>query len=595
MTDSKKLTLNLEGSPEEWVEKFHNLRNPRDIARLLDVDYELLVYYLYKIPDENRYRIFQINKRRSSSSTRTISAPAKSLKIIQSKLAQVLASVYIPKATVHGFCRDRSILTNAKRHVNQKYVLNIDLANFFPSINFGRVRGMFMTTPYQLDEKVATVLAQICCFNNELPQGAPTSPIVSNMICAKMDSQLRLLAQRNRCTYTRYADDLTFSTSAPKFSAQLAIIVVDDKGNYLQLGDQLKTIIESNGFEINHEKVRLQTRTHRQEVTGLVTNQFPNVKRKYIRQVRAMLHAWEKYGIEKAEQEHISKYRSQDRSPYKDTSEYKLSFKNILLGKIGFIGAVRGKSDFVYINLLNKLINLSPDLIKQKAKVTPSFAAGATPVLYVTTEGPTDWMHIKSALRALNESGNYVGLPMTLNEYDRAMGQDPLISTCKAYSNVTPIGDTVYVFIFDRDRLGIVNQVNDGYTFRKWSDRVFSFAIPVPKHRTKTPNISIEFYYRDDEIQRLDSNGRRLFINTEFHTKSQRHKTLDLVCTDKNKVGHDGICIIDNDVINNDEGNVALPKKKFAQYVLDRTLNFNDFDFTSFCGIFDTLVKILQL
>ncbi|GAH27372.1 unnamed protein product, partial [marine sediment metagenome] len=75
------------------------------------------------------------------------------------------------------------------------------------------------------------------------------------------DSQLRLLAQRNRCTYTRYADDLTFSTSAPKFSAQLAIIVVDDKGNYLQLGDQLKTIIESNGFKINYEKIRLQTRT----------------------------------------------------------------------------------------------------------------------------------------------------------------------------------------------------------------------------------------------------------------------------------------------------------------------------------------------
>ena len=135
MTDSKKLTLNLEGSPEEWAEKFRNLRNPRSIATLLDVDYKLLVYYLYKIPDENRYRVFHIRKRRFSSSTRTISAPAKSLKIIQSKLAQVLASVYIPKATVHGFCRGRSILTNANRHVNQKYVLNIDLANFFPSIN----------------------------------------------------------------------------------------------------------------------------------------------------------------------------------------------------------------------------------------------------------------------------------------------------------------------------------------------------------------------------------------------------------------------------------------------------------------------------
>lgn len=595
MTDSKKLTLNLEGSPEEWVEKFRNLRNPRDIATLLDVDYELLVYYLYKIPDENRYRVFHIKKRRSSASTRTISAPAKSLKIIQSKLAQVLASVYIPKATVHGFCRGRSILTNANRHVNQKYVLNIDLSNFFPSINFGRVRGMFMAVPYKLDEKVATVLAQICCFNNELPQGAPTSPIISNMICAKMDSQLRLLAQRNRCTYTRYADDLTFSTSAPKFSAQLAIIVVDDKGNYLQLGDQLKTIIESNGFEINHEKVRLQTRTHRQEVTGLVTNQFPNVRRHYIRQVRAMLHAWEKYGIEKAEEEHINKYRRQDRSPYKDTPKYKLSFKNILLGKIGFIGAIRGKNDFIYINLLNKLISLSPDLINQKVKVAKSLDVEGAPALVVTTEGPSDWMHIKSALDALSELGHYTELVIEFNKRDSNKGNKELLKQCAALSDIPLTGNTKYVFIFDSDDLDINRKVNDGTKVKQWSDKVFSFSIPVPKHRIKTPNISIEFYYRDDEIQREDADGKRLFINTEFHKDSQIHKTLDLFCRDQNKFQNGNICIIANAVFNKENKNVALPKKKFAQYVLNRAKNFDDFDFSSFCGIFDNLAKILQL
>jgi RNA-directed DNA polymerase len=596
MTDANKLTLNLEGSPEEWSEKFRNLRDPRDIARLLDIDYELLVYYLYKIPDENRYRVFQIKKRRPNSSARTISAPVRSLKIIQSKLAQVLASVYIPKATVHGFCSGRSILTNAERHANQKYVLNIDLANFFPSINFGRVRGMFMAVPYKLDEKVATVLAQICCFNNELPQGAPTSPIVSNMICAKMDSQLRILAQLNRCNYTRYADDLTFSTSAPKFPAQLASIIKDEKGNYLQLGEPLRTIIENNGFKINQDKSRLQTKTHRQEVTGLVTNQFPNVKRRYIRQVRAMLHAWEKYGVEKAEQEHFSKYRKQDRSPYKDDPKYRrLCFRDILLGKIGFIGSIRGKNDFIYINFLNKIISLSPDLIKQKLKVAASFDVEAMPSLRVITEGPTDWMHIKAALNKLNKLGDYSDLPVRLHEYDHDMGDSKLLSMCEAFSTIPLEGEAIHVFIFDRDNDQIVRKVNDGTNFKRWSDKVFSFSIPVPKHRVKTANISIEFNYRDDEIQREDAEGKRLFINTEFYEDSQRHKTLDLFCKDQNKFKNKRICIIDNAVYNNENKNVALPKKKFAKYVLDREPNFDDFDFTGFWGIFDNLVKILKL
>jgi hypothetical protein len=204
-------------------------------------------------------------------------------------------------------------------------------------------------------------------------------------------------------------------------------------------------------------------------------------------------------------------------------------------------------------------------------------------------------MHIKSALNALNELGKYVGLPMELLEYEHAMGDSKLLKTCEAYSTVPLPGETIQVFIFDRDTEKIVRTVNDGNNFKKWSDRVFSFSIPVPKHRVKTPDISIEFYYRDDEIQRIDSEGRRLFINTEFHTKSQRHNTLDLTCTDRNKVSNDGICIIDNDVFDNNEKNVALSKKKFAQYVLNRTQNFDDFDFSSFCGIFDKLVKILQL
>lgn len=597
MSKNRELDLKLNSSPEELAEKFRSLIDPRDIAKLLEVDYGRLVYYLYKIPDEAKYCVFYIRKRGVDSPDRTISAPVNSLKIIQSKLGQVLSSVYLPKVAVHGFRKGKSILTNAETHTNQKYVLNIDLADFFPSINFGRVRGMFMATPYNLNEKVSTVLAQICCFNNELPQGAPTSPIVSNMICAKMDSQLRILAQRSRCNYTRYADDLTFSTSTPKCPAQLASMITGEKNNYLQLGEQLRAIIESNGFQINDKKVRLQTKTHRQEVTGLVTNQFTNVRRHYIRQVRAMLHAWEKYGLEKAEEEHFNKYRTQSRNPYKDAPKYRrLSFRDILLGKIGFIGSIRGKTDFIYIKLLNKLVELSPDLAKQKVKISATFPEGTTPSLRVLTEGPTDWRHIEIALKSLQELGHYNELPIDLFKYEHDMGHSKLRSICEAYSTVPVPGATTHVFIFDRDHQDTINKVNDGTKIKKWPNKVFSFSIPVPKHRAKTPDICIEFNYQDEEIQRQDANGKRLFINTEFHPQSQRHKTLDLSCKDRSRFPrNNGIRIIDNDVFDSENRDVALPKKKFAEYILNREPNFNDFDFSAFRGIFDNLEKILKL
>lgn len=174
---------------DELSSDFLNLRTPRDIAALVKVPYGLLVYHIYKVPDSRKYEQFQIHKK--SGGFRTVSAPTTAIKIIQRKLSQVLYSVYTPKAPVHGFMPARSIVTNAEQHIRKRYVFNIDIADFFGSIHFGRVRGMFMAPPYTLPAEVSTVLAQICCFDNKLPQGAPTSPVVSNMVCARLDSYLR--------------------------------------------------------------------------------------------------------------------------------------------------------------------------------------------------------------------------------------------------------------------------------------------------------------------------------------------------------------------------------------------------------------------
>jgi RNA-directed DNA polymerase len=353
----------LEKKCDELITKFYALRSARDLAKLLEISYGDLVYYLYVIPYEDRYANFKIPKK--TGGIRNISTPATSLKLIQKKLNQVLQCVYQVKPSVHGFVKNKNIVTNAKSHIGKRYVLNFDLKDFFVSINFGRVRGMFMALPYALNPEVATVLAQICCHDNQLPQGAPTSPIVSNMLCAKLDSQFQKLAKKYRFTYTRYADDITFSTTRPNLPEEIAYIVVTEEPEKFEkvvLGKDIYSIIKENNFEINDLKVRIQNAQQHQEVTSITVNTLPNVDRNYIRQIRAMLHAWRKFGLEFSEFEYIHKYELKHRHYNKNSA----NFKQVVRGKIEFLGMVKGKDDLIYQKYLNQyfeLNNLDKDLV----------------------------------------------------------------------------------------------------------------------------------------------------------------------------------------------------------------------------------------
>lgn len=199
-------------------------------------------------------------------------------------------------------------------------------------------------------------LAQICCFRDELPQGAPTSPIVSNMICARMDTQLQRLAKKHRCFYTRYADDITFSTTLKVFPYTLGGNTSTGKA---EVGRKLLEIIDENGFCVNETKVRLQGKHGRQEVTGLTVNEKPNVPRTYVRQIRAMLYAWSEFGHDAAEEEFLNEYDEKYRGPYKETP----SFGEVVRGKIEFLGMVRGKQDRIYCRFLSCLRELAPELV----------------------------------------------------------------------------------------------------------------------------------------------------------------------------------------------------------------------------------------
>jgi RNA-directed DNA polymerase len=349
------MSLTLSASPEELRKGFSSLKNREDIAKLLDIDVKTLIYHLYRVPESERYKTFEIPK--SLGGTRTISAPVTTLKIIQRKLNQVLQSIYKPRNAVHSYVHKRSILTNASGHSQSVLIFNIDLKDFFPSIHLGRVIGLFKYL--NREPIVATTLAQICCFNRVLPQGAPTSPIISNMICATMDKELSQLARKYDCNYTRYADDITFSTED---SFPTAIVKFNTDGQ-LEVGDELGEIISTNSFEINRNKVTLRNKDRRQIVTGLVINEFPNVRREYVRKIRAMLHAWEKFGLEAAETEFLSRYHN---SRLRNPSREPPSFKRVVKGKIDYLGMVRGKDHPIYLHFRHKLRELAPELVKEK-------------------------------------------------------------------------------------------------------------------------------------------------------------------------------------------------------------------------------------
>lgn len=341
-------------SEDEMKKKFFSLKSRRDIAGMLEVDLKDFIYYLYRLPEASNYTVFHLPKRRGGY--RIIAAPVTSIKILQKKFNQVLRCVYKKRTPVHGFVEKRSVITNAQAHIAKSLILNIDLKDFFPSLHFGRVSGLFMHYPFNLNKLVADSLAKLCCYDKALPQGAPTSPIISNMICSKLDRQLSKLASEHDCTYTRYADDLTFSTDSNAFHTSVASYSEVGK---LELGSGLKDIIKDNSFRINPDKIKMRNKLERQSVTGVTVNEFPNLPRRYVRQIRAMFHAVKRYGIEAAEIEHLAKYNKKHRIDAK----IPLSFAKVLKGKIDYLGAVRGKRDSLYLHYRHEFRQCFPKLL----------------------------------------------------------------------------------------------------------------------------------------------------------------------------------------------------------------------------------------
>lgn len=278
----------------------------------------------------NRYRTFQIRKK--SGGLREINAPCYQLSVLLHIINILLKSIYTPGNSTMGFTEGRSVVDNARMHIGHHYVFNIDLKDFFPSVSQARVWARLQLPPFNFSQEIANVIAGLCCHIDAdtkkcvLPQGASTSPLLTNAICDKLDRRMRGVAKRFGLHYSRYADDMTFSSMHNVYQENSEFRI------------EIKRIIEEQGFSMNEKKTRLLRDGERQEVTGLTVNSIVNVSRKYISDLRWLLHIWETEGYAKAYSKFYPKYKKE--KGYIKKGEPIM--ENVIGGKLNYLRMVRG-------------------------------------------------------------------------------------------------------------------------------------------------------------------------------------------------------------------------------------------------------------
>lgn len=271
------------------------------------------------------YRNIRIPKRKVGE-YRDLLVPSKNLKKLQRWILEYILYSTVCEDNITGFVPTKLVVDNAIPHLKCEYLYKFDIEDFFPSISRKKVFYLFRDFGYT--KELSNYLASLCCFEEKLPQGAPTSPYIANLVCRKLDKRLINLCQKNSFVYTRYADDITISGNKNIFHFKKFFI----------------DIIEDSGFNINNDKTRLIRNGQQKLVTGIVVNEKISVPRSYVRKIKQELFYIQRYGI-KNHLEHLGC----DTEP----SDY---YKTIL-GKINYIKMIDSE--------LGRLLNEQLDLIKE--------------------------------------------------------------------------------------------------------------------------------------------------------------------------------------------------------------------------------------
>ncbi|CEN44427.1 reverse transcriptase domain-containing protein [Capnocytophaga canis] len=337
---------------QELKNRFENILSIDDLVEVINYVYQELLAGNEISKDDvlsnadlsnKRYHTFSIRKK--TGGERVINRPMGALGMMQKALSVIFTICMKIHPKAMGFTEGKSVVTNAQLHIGKNYVYNIDLKDFFHSFKKWQIKRIFTQTPFQLPEEIANYLASLCVHTIDidgkkeqvLPQGAPTSPILTNILCKKMDIALDKLAKKYKATYSRYADDITFSSNKSVFNNPI----------FLQ---ELEAIIHKNKLQINPKKTRLQKKTNRQEVTGITVNEKLNTTRKYVKQIRMWLYLIEKYGAKKAETIFRKDYiKEKGHIKYNQNPMF-----SVIGGKLLYLKMVKSQEDSTYQKLAQR-------------------------------------------------------------------------------------------------------------------------------------------------------------------------------------------------------------------------------------------------
>ncbi|HAR6106030.1 TPA: RNA-directed DNA polymerase [Staphylococcus pseudintermedius] len=554
----------------------NKINDLKDLASYIGVKPSYLAYHIYHNPRiklNQHYTEFEISK--SSGGSRIIATPNKNLKIIQKKLAfklnQHLKSLgfYRNNKILHAFIKEnkpyqRGFISNSKIHRKKNYILNVDLENFFESIHFGRVRGYFQKDDkFNFNKDVATIIAQICTYKGSLPQGAPTSPIISNLIGNLLDSKILKLSKKYRLHYTRYADDMTFSTNDYKFVR-----------NINQFNKELENIISSAGFKINTSKTRLQYRTSRQQVTGIVVNEKLNIPREYYKKTRAMAH-----NLYKNDEFEINGEKST---------------LNQLEGRFSFINQLEWYNNKSNKNKKKPYLKLSSKETEYQRFIFYKYFI-KNDLATIITEGKTDVLYIKAALKknwkeypkliTKDNNGNFLFKIKFLNKTKRLNyflgigidGGDSLINVYNHYKGKDNVNDLRKYF----------NKFNCNY-----SNPIIMLLDNEIDVKGKPLNKMINIIkFEKDELERnLYVNlVENLYLTTIPKTKEKNESEIeDLFNEETLNKGIEGRPFTKKDNYNIKE---YCGKDEFSKYVYN---NYTNIDFKKFHPLLKALSEIVN-
>ncbi len=269
---------------------------------------------LYALGNHTECHYHPVELRKKGGGIRKLQVPDFLLCQVQKNILHHVLEEFPVSVFARAYRPKTSVVENANPHVGAEQILKLDLKDFFGNISFLLIYQFAFPAVYY-PPAIRRLLSGLCCYRDALPQGAPTSPAISNLVMKPFDEYIGAWCQERGITYTRYCDDLTFSGNF----------------NWREVKRKVEGFLRSYGFELNEKKTKIQTNGTRQTVTGIVVNEKPQVGRAYRRQLRMEIYYCEKYGVSA----HLQRCRRS--KPGKQEKGEEVRYLQSLLGKVHYI------------------------------------------------------------------------------------------------------------------------------------------------------------------------------------------------------------------------------------------------------------------